>query len=79
VTTATMTPAQQGTQAGYADFGQLLRAEWIKFRTVRGWIIAIVVVPLAAPLSPRAGFAVLCGYAVLALAVAWCLLRRRDA
>jgi uncharacterized membrane protein len=31
------------------------------------------------PLAPWAGFAVLCGYAVLALAVAWYLLRRRDA
>ena len=30
------------------------------------------------PLAPWAGFAVLCGYAVLALAVAWYLLRRRD-
>jgi hypothetical protein len=31
------------------------------------------------PLAPWAGFAVLCGYAALALAVAWYLLRRRDA
>ncbi|HEV2372321.1 MAG TPA: hypothetical protein VGS19_09135, partial [Streptosporangiaceae bacterium] len=31
------------------------------------------------PLSPWAGFAVLCGYAALALALALYLLRRRDA
>jgi len=31
------------------------------------------------PLAPWAGLAVLCGYAVLALALAFCLLRRRDA
>jgi uncharacterized membrane protein len=31
------------------------------------------------PLAPWAGFAVLCGYAVLALALAVILLRRRDA
>jgi len=31
------------------------------------------------PLAPWAGFAVLCGWTVLALALAACLLRRRDA
>jgi ABC-type transport system involved in multi-copper enzyme maturation permease subunit len=31
------------------------------------------------PLSPLAGFAVLCGYGALALALAYYLLRRRDA
>jgi len=31
------------------------------------------------PLAPWAGFAVLCGWAALALAAAACLLRRRDA
>lgn len=35
--------------------------------------------PAYFPLSPWAGFAVLCGYAVAALAVAYVLLRRRDA
>jgi ABC-type transport system involved in multi-copper enzyme maturation permease subunit len=42
MTTTTMTPRRSGTQ-GHAGFGQLLRAEWIKFRTVRGWIIAMAV------------------------------------
>jgi hypothetical protein len=31
------------------------------------------------PLAPPAGFAVLCGYAVLAMGLAVFLLRRRDA
>jgi len=31
------------------------------------------------PLAPRPGFAVLCGYAVLAMGLAFFLLRRRDA
>jgi uncharacterized membrane protein len=35
--------------------------------------------PAYFPLSPWAGFAVLCGYAVTAMAVAFVLLRRRDA
>ncbi|OHV59283.1 ABC transporter permease subunit [Pseudofrankia sp. BMG5.36] len=35
--------------------------------------------PAYFPLSPWAGFAVLCGYAAAALAVAYVLLRRRDA
>jgi hypothetical protein len=35
--------------------------------------------PVYFPLSPRAGFAVLCGYAAAALAAAFVLLRRRDA
>jgi hypothetical protein len=35
--------------------------------------------PTFFPLSPSAGFGVLCGYAVLALGLAVCLLRRRDA
>ncbi len=43
MTTTTMTPRRPGTQAGHAGFGQLLRSEWIKFRTVRGWVTGIVV------------------------------------
>ncbi len=35
--------------------------------------------PFYFPLAPWAGFAVLCGYAALALALAAFLLRRRDA
>ena len=47
----------------------MLRAEWTKFRTVRGYY----------PLEPWAGFAVLCGSTALAMAPAAVLLRRRDA
>jgi len=31
---------------GQSGFAQLLRAEWTKFRTVRGWVITVVVVTL---------------------------------
>ncbi len=42
--TATMTPERSGRepQAGRDSFGRLLHAEWTKFRTVRGWVIAMV-------------------------------------
>ena len=32
-----MTRARRGDPAGRAGFGSELRAEWTKFRTVRGW------------------------------------------
>jgi ABC-type transport system involved in multi-copper enzyme maturation permease subunit len=38
-----LTPYRPGTAAGHDSFAYLLRAEWTKFRTVRGWIIAILV------------------------------------
>jgi ABC-type transport system involved in multi-copper enzyme maturation permease subunit len=42
--TATMTPERSGTQAGDRDsLGRLVHAEWTKFRTVRGWMIAMVI------------------------------------
>jgi hypothetical protein len=43
--------------------------------------VSNVYVPSAGyyPLAPWAGFAVLCGWAALALGLAACLLRRRDA
>jgi ABC-type transport system involved in multi-copper enzyme maturation permease subunit len=41
VTTATVTPQRPAT--GQAGFGRLLYAEWTKFVTVRGWVIAMVV------------------------------------
>ena len=46
MTTSTITPYRPGTQAGHAGFGQLLRAEWIKFRTVRGWVIGMIIAAL---------------------------------
>jgi ABC-type transport system involved in multi-copper enzyme maturation permease subunit len=51
--TATVTPRRAARPAGPtgpAVFGALVRAEWIKFRTVRGWVIgmasAVVVIAL---------------------------------
>ena len=32
--------------AGRDGFGQLLRAEWTKFRTVRGWVIGMIIAAL---------------------------------
>ena len=38
---------QSGGPAGRGGFAQVLRAEWTKFRTVRGWVIGVIVAPLA--------------------------------
>ncbi len=43
MTSGTITPARTGVRAGRDGFAQLLRAEWTKFRTVRGWVIAMLV------------------------------------
>jgi ABC-type transport system involved in multi-copper enzyme maturation permease subunit len=45
--TATITPYRPPQQAGRDGFGQLLHAEWTKFRTLRGWVIAIVIAAAA--------------------------------
>ena len=42
--TATMTRYQTAEPAGRDGFAQLLRSEWTKFRTVRGWKITLLVV-----------------------------------
>src|SRR5580692_3708602 len=34
-------------QPGRDSFAQTVRAEWVKFRTVRGWVIGLVVAALA--------------------------------
>jgi ABC-type transport system involved in multi-copper enzyme maturation permease subunit len=47
MTTPTITPYQPATDTGRDGFPQLLRAEWTKFRTVRGWLIGLVVAALA--------------------------------
>ena len=46
MTTPTMTSYRPGPPAGPAGFGLLLRAEWIKFRTVRGWVVGVVLAGL---------------------------------
>ena len=44
--TRTITPDRAGVPAGRDGFARLLRAEWTKFRTVRGWVIGMVVAAL---------------------------------
>ena len=40
----TATMQRSATEAGSRDgFGRLVHAEWTKFRTVRGWVIAMVI------------------------------------
>ena len=46
MSTPTITPYRPGQQAARDGFAQLLRAEWTKFRTVRGWVIGMVVAAL---------------------------------
>jgi ABC-type transport system involved in multi-copper enzyme maturation permease subunit len=36
-------PYQSDRQPGHDGFAELLRAEWTKFRTVRGWVIGVIV------------------------------------
>jgi ABC-type transport system involved in multi-copper enzyme maturation permease subunit len=57
--TATITPYRPPQQAGRDGFAQLLHAEWTKFRTLRGWVIAVVIATLliggVGVLLPRGG------------------------
>jgi hypothetical protein len=41
MTTSTLMPYRSGRPPGRDGFAQLLHAEWTKFRTVRGWLIAL--------------------------------------
>jgi hypothetical protein len=41
-----ITPYQPEVRPGRDGFAQLLRAEWIKFRTVRGWVIGMIIAAL---------------------------------
>ena len=54
--TPVVAPYRSGQQAGRDGFPQLLRAEWTKFRTVRGWVTGMVAAALMVVL-----FAVLAG------------------
>jgi hypothetical protein len=54
--TPTITPCRSAQEAGRDGFPQLLRAEWTKFRTVRGWVTGMVAAALMVVL-----FAVLAG------------------
>jgi ABC-type transport system involved in multi-copper enzyme maturation permease subunit len=42
MTTGTTTPYRSGIGHGNNGFARLLRAEWTKFRTVRGWVIGML-------------------------------------
>ena len=42
----TITPSPPAARPARADFAHLLHAEWTKFRTVRGWVIAVIVAVL---------------------------------
>jgi ABC-type transport system involved in multi-copper enzyme maturation permease subunit len=42
----TLTPYRSTGQEGGDGFGRLLHAEWTKFRTVRGWVIGVIVAVL---------------------------------
>jgi ABC-type transport system involved in multi-copper enzyme maturation permease subunit len=44
--TPTITPYRPSQQAGRDGFTQLLHAEWTKFRTLRGWVIAVLIAAL---------------------------------
>ncbi|MFG1685800.1 ABC transporter permease subunit [Nonomuraea sp. NPDC049269] len=45
--TSTITPYRSDLRAGRDGFAQLLRAEWTKFRTVRGWVLTMTAAALA--------------------------------
>jgi hypothetical protein len=51
MTTSTITPYRSERPPGRDGFAQLLRAEWTKFRTVRGWLIALVAAAVLAALA----------------------------
>ena len=46
MTAPARTPYRSAAPTGHDGFAQLLRAEWTKFRTVRGWVIAMMVAAL---------------------------------
>ncbi len=49
--TSTLAPYRSGRKPGRDGFPQLLRSEWTKFRTVRGWLLALIAAPLLAALA----------------------------
>ncbi len=55
MTTMQTTPSYQSAQpAGRDGFGQVLRAEWTKLRTVRGWVIALFLAAVLTAVLPIA-------------------------
>jgi regulation of enolase protein 1 (concanavalin A-like superfamily) len=51
MSTSVITPYRSVLRPGRDDFAHLLRAEWTKFRTVRGWVIAVVGAALLSALA----------------------------
>ena len=51
---ATITPYRSSQQAGHDSFARSLRAEWTKFRTMRGWVVAMLAAAVATALAPIA-------------------------
>ena len=47
MTTETMTPYRPQANSGHERFWHLLHAEFTKFRTVRGWVITMIIAILA--------------------------------
>jgi ABC-type transport system involved in multi-copper enzyme maturation permease subunit len=43
MTAPVITPSRPAARPGRSGFAHLLRAEWTKFRTVRGWVITVIV------------------------------------
>lgn len=50
--TTTITPCRSARQPGADGFFQLLRAEWTKFRTVRGWVVGLFAVAALTAVLP---------------------------
>jgi len=55
MTAEAVTPYRSQVQAGRDGFVQLVRAEWTKFRTVRGWVIGMLVLVALTVLIGLAG------------------------
>jgi ABC-type transport system involved in multi-copper enzyme maturation permease subunit len=51
MTAGTVTPQREAERTRQASFGLVLRAEWTKFRTVRGWVIGMIVAVLVTVLA----------------------------
>jgi len=51
MSTSTITPYRSGQRPGRDDFPHLLRAEWTKFRSVRGWWMAMIAAALLTALA----------------------------
>jgi ABC-2 family transporter protein len=51
MSTPTMTPYRSAAKPGRDGFAQLVRAEWTKFRTVRGWMIALIAAAVLSALA----------------------------